>query len=42
MEYCATKILKSTADSKHRVCQHFDETLEHLLAGKVYRKHRVR
>ena len=30
-KYCATKILKTETDSKCRLCQKFDETIDHII-----------
>jgi hypothetical protein len=30
-KYCATKILNTETDSKCRLCQQFDETIDHII-----------
>jgi hypothetical protein len=32
-KYCATKILNTETDSKCRLCQQFDETIEHIMSA---------
>ena len=31
-KYCATKILSTEIDSKCRLCQQFDETIDHIIS----------
>ena len=32
-KYCATKILSTETDSKCRLCQQFDETIDHIISA---------
>ena len=47
-KYCATKILRTETDSKCRLCQQFDETIDHMfsasqiLANEKYKNRHVR